>query len=122
MREDSFANSHSATLYQYLPQLVSEVLLKHRKLFGCISHGKKFASPFKDNLIGDISSRFSTRSKQESPLQGLLSVNISVNTSIVDLNEAIASNSYDLFQTTSLMKTLSLEDLRLAGIKIAKSN
>ena len=52
------------------------------------NHMKKkgVAIPFLDHLISDISSRFSTHSKQAASLQGLLPVNITVNTSIVDLN------------------------------------
>ena len=57
---------------------------------------KSVAIPFLDHLISDISSRFSTHSKQAASLQGLLPVNITVNTSIVDLNEAIVFYSDDL--------------------------
>ena len=53
---------------------------------------KSVAIPFLDHLISDVSSRFSTHSKQA----GLLPVNITVNTSIVDLNEAIVFYSDDL--------------------------
>ena len=60
-------------------------------------HMKKWVViPFLDYLINGISSRFSTRSKQAASLQGLLPMNIIVNTSIVDLNEAIAFYSDDL--------------------------
>ena len=44
----------------------------------------------------DFSSRLSTYSKQAAALQGLLPLNITVNTLIVDLNEAILFNSDDL--------------------------
>ena len=42
-----------------------------------------------DYLINDISSRFATHSKLAASLQGLPLVNISLKSSIVDLNEAI---------------------------------
>ena len=57
---------------------------------------KSVVIPFLDYHISDISSRFSTHSKQAASLQGLLPVNITVNTSIVDLNEAIVFYSDDL--------------------------
>ncbi len=57
---------------------------------------KRVAIPFLDYLISDLSSRFATHSKQAASLQGLLLVNITVNTSIVDLNEAIVFYSDDL--------------------------
>ena len=57
---------------------------------------KSVAILFLDHLISDISSRFSTHSKQAASLQGLLPGNITVNTSIVDLNEAIVFYSDDL--------------------------
>ena len=56
---------------------------------------KSVAIPFLDHLISDTSSRFSTHSKQAASLQGQLPVNITVNTSIVDLNEAIVFYSDD---------------------------
>ena len=57
---------------------------------------KSVAIPFLDHLISDISSRFSTHSKQAASLQGLLPVNIRVNTSIIDFNEVIVFYSDDL--------------------------
>ena len=57
---------------------------------------KSVAIPFLDHLISHISSRFSTHSKQAYSLQGLLPVNITVNTSIVVLNDAIVFYSDDL--------------------------
>ena len=57
---------------------------------------KSVAIPFLDYLISDISSIFYTHSKQAASLQGLLPVNITVNTSIVDLNEATVFFSDDL--------------------------
>ena len=67
-------------------------------------HMKSVAIPFLDYPINDISSRFSTHRKQAASLQGLPPVNITVNTSIGELNEAILFYSDDLPNSTSSMK------------------
>ena len=88
---------NQAYLYQCLEQLgVSSIVGTLKALQLQITWKKKVAIPFLDRLISDISSRFSTHSKQAASLQGLLPVNITVNTSIVDLNEAIVFYSDDL--------------------------
>ena len=67
---------------------------------------KSVAIPFLDHLISDISSRFSTHSKHAASLEGLLPVNITVNTSIVDLNEAIVFYSDDFSNSNILDEEL----------------
>ena len=83
---------------------------------------KSVAIPFLDHLISDISSRFSTHSKQTASLQGLLPVNITtVNTSIVDLNTAIVFYSDDLPNPNILDEELCRWKTKwLADCKIAQ--
>ncbi len=79
---------------------------------------KKVAIPFLDHLISDISSRFSTHSKQAASLQGLLPVNIRVNTTIVDLNEAIVFYSDDLPNPNILDEELCRWKTKWLGVKL----
>ena len=76
------------------------------------------AIPFLDHLISDISSRLSTHSKQAASLQGLLPVNITVNTSIVDLNEAIVFYSDDLPNPNILDEELCRWKTKCLAVKL----
>ena len=87
---------NQAYLYQCLEQLGVSSIVRTLKALRLQITWKSVAIPFLDYLISDISSRFSTHSKQAASLQGLLPVNTTVNTSIVDLNEAIVFHSDDL--------------------------
>ena len=108
MREDIEAYSQHNYLYSYRIGDKSGIFVSMPQTVRCQQHRlnpesssvadhmkKSVAIPFLDHLISDISSRFFTHSKQAASLQGLLPLNITVNTSIVDLDEAIVFYSDD---------------------------
>jgi len=67
---------------------------------------KSIAIPFLDHLISDISSRFTSHSKQAASLQGLLPCNITSTSSFSEMNEVISFYSDDLPNSSILDEEL----------------